>query len=260
MKKYLIRLAAIACVLPALAHASAQAPIRVILVGDSTVAPNNGYGDALCARFTPEVTCVNLAKNGRSSSSFRAEGLWDKAMQLLKDGGDYRANYVLVGFGHNDQPGKRNATDLLTQFPANMARYAAEVRAAGGTPVLFTPLTRRTFIGPNLENNLAPWADAIRQVGAREHVPVLDMNTDSYDAVQAMGQQEADTLAVEPPPAKLDKVQADVNKIEVVTEKKSAFDRTHVGPKGAKFFSGIAAKELKAAVPALRPYLKAEAK
>lgn len=260
MKKTLFRLAALACVLPAMAHAATQAPIRVILVGDSTVAPNNGYGDALCARFTPAVTCINLAANGRSSSSFRAEGRWDKVIQLLKDGGNYSASYVLVGFGHNDQPGKRNATDLVTQFPANMARYAAEVRAAGGTPVLFTPLTRRTFIGPNLENNLAPWADAIRKVGAREHVPVLDMNTETYDVVQAMGQQEADTLAVEPPPAKLDKVQTDVNKIEIVTEKKSAFDRTHVGAKGAQLFSGIAAKELKAAVPAIAPYLNPEAK
>jgi hypothetical protein len=35
-------------------------PIRVILVGDSTMAPHNGYGDALCARFTMEVTCVCL--------------------------------------------------------------------------------------------------------------------------------------------------------------------------------------------------------
>lgn len=262
MKKYLFRLAALACVLPAMAHAAAQAPIRVILVGDSTVAPKNGYGDALCARFTPDVTCINLARNGRSSGSFRAEGRWDEVIQLLKDGGGkFKATYVLVGFGHNDQPGKPGrSTDLVNEFPMNMAHYAIDVRAHGGTPVLFTPLTRRSFKGPYLENDLAPWADATRKVAARLHAPLMDMNTDSYDAVQAMGQQEADTLAVEPPPATLDKLPTDANKVEAVNEKKSAFDRTHVGPKGASFFAAIAAKELAAAVPAIAPYLKPEAK
>src|SRR5205085_7073437 len=105
MNKHLIRLAALSLALSGrAAHAASLPPVRVILVGDSTVATKNGYGDALCARFTPDVTCVNLAKNGRSSGSFRAEGRWDEVMRLLKDGGNYSANYVLVQFGHNDQP------------------------------------------------------------------------------------------------------------------------------------------------------------
>ena len=49
---------------------------RLILVGDSTMAPRSGYGNALCARFQ-QVACINLARGGRSSKSFRAEGLWD---------------------------------------------------------------------------------------------------------------------------------------------------------------------------------------
>ncbi|HSY30100.1 MAG TPA: hydrolase, partial [Burkholderiaceae bacterium] len=48
--------------------------IRIILVGDSTIAPQTGYGDALCRRFQANVTCLNLAKGGRSSASYRAEG------------------------------------------------------------------------------------------------------------------------------------------------------------------------------------------
>jgi ribosomal protein L34E len=37
-------------------------PLEIILVGDSTMAPNSGYGNALCERFLKEVTCLNLAK------------------------------------------------------------------------------------------------------------------------------------------------------------------------------------------------------
>ena len=260
MKKHLIRLAALACALPAMAHAAALAPIRVILVGDSTIAPHNGYGDALCARFTPEVTCINLAVNGRSSGSYRAEGRWDKVMQLLKDGGNYSANYVLVQFGHTDQPGKPGrSTDLVNEFPANMARYAEEVRAAGGTPVLVTPLTRRSFNGPYLKDDLAPWAAATRKVAAQEHVALMDLNADSAAAVQAMGQDEADTLAVVPKPANFD-LPKDPNKVEPKGGTAHTFDRTHVGPKGAALFSGIAQRELTAAVPAIAPYFKPEAK
>jgi lysophospholipase L1-like esterase len=261
MKKLSIGLAALAMALPVLAaHAAPLPPVRVILVGDSTMATKNGYGDALCARFSLEVTCINLAKNGRSSGSFRAEGRWDEVMRLLKDGADFSANYVLVQFGHNDQPGKPGrSTDLVTEFPANMAHYASDVRDAGGVPLLVTPLTRRTFKGPYLNNDLAPWAGATRKVAAQEHVALLDLNADSYAAVQAMGQAEADTLAVAPPPANLAGLPTDPNKVEPNGKKTSAFDRTHVGAKGAALFAGIVAHEIEGAVPALAPYLKKEA-
>jgi lysophospholipase L1-like esterase len=243
--RLMFALAALACAAHANAGAAGLPPIRVILVGDSTIATGNGYGDALCARFRPEVTCINLAANGRSSSSFRSEGRWDRVQALLRDKGDFGASYVLVQFGHNDQPGKKHATDLVTEFPANMARYAAEVRDLGGVPVLVTPLTRRTFKGPNLHDNLGPWAAATRQAAAREHVALLDLNADSAAAVQNMGQAEADTLAMEPPPAPG----------QPAGKKKSQFDWTHLGAKGAGYFSAMVAGELARAVPAVAPYL-----
>jgi lysophospholipase L1-like esterase len=129
-------------------HAAERLPIRVILVGDSTMQTNSGYGDAFCARFTSEVSCINLAKGGRSTASFRTEGRWDEVQRLLKDDGGFGATYVLVQFGHNDQPGKPGrSTDFVTEFPVNMARYAQETRALGGVPVLLTPLTRRGSYG-----------------------------------------------------------------------------------------------------------------
>jgi lysophospholipase L1-like esterase len=257
MNKRSSLLAAAFLALPASALLAAPLPpVRVILVGDSTVATKNGYGDALCQRFRPEVTCVNVAKNGRSSGSFRAEGRWDEVLQLLKDGKGYSASYVLVQFGHNDQPGKPGrSTDLVTEFPANMARYVTDTRTAGGVPVLVTPLTRRSFRGPYLNNDLAPWADATRKVAAREHAALLDLNADSYAAVQAMGQEQADTLAVAPPPSKAPALPTDPNKVEPAGPATSAFDRTHVGAKGANLFAGIAARELAKAVPAIAPYL-----
>jgi lysophospholipase L1-like esterase len=217
------------------AGSAAAADVRVILVGDSTMATRSGYGDALCARFTAAVDCVNLAKGGRSTSSFRAEGLWDKALQLVRESAG-KPSYVLIQFGHNDQPGKPGrSTDLVKEFPVNMARYAREVQEAGGTPVLVTPLTRRQFKGPWLSNDLAPWAAATRRAAGETKAPLLDLNADSQAAVQAMGEAEADTLAEAPKP-------------------EPKFDRTHLGDKGARLFSGIVADELRRAVPALNKY------
>lgn len=256
-------LPALACALALGACASPSAtelaPIRVLLVGDSTLAPNNGYGDALCRRFKPQVSCINLAKNGRSSGSYRAEGLWQNVLAQLADRGAYKDTYVLIEFGHNDQPGKPGrSTDLKTEFPVNLARYVADVRAAGGTPVLATPLTRRSFKDGVLVNDLQPWADATRRVAGDQQVMLVDLLAASAAAVQAMGPAEADTLAVEPPPAVVPTATADLNRVESVTTAKSAFDRTHVGPKGANLFAAMTSKLLRTGVPALAPYLHAE--
>ena len=237
------------------------APIRVILVGDSTMATNSGYGDAFCERFVAQVKCVNLARGGRSSASFRAEQRWAEVEAMLRDGGAFSATYVLIQFGHNDQPGKPGrSTDLAREFPVNIARYVTEAKALGAVPVLVTPLTRRSFRGQYLRDDLAPWADATRKVARREHAVLLDLNADSAAAVQALGQQGADTLAMAPPPATPPAPATpsanDSNKVEIGGAAKSAFDRTHVGAKGAALFADMVKAELMAVVPSTKQWFK----
>jgi lysophospholipase L1-like esterase len=186
---------------------------------------------------------------------------------------------VLIQFGHNDQPGKPGrSTDLATEFPVNMRRYAQEVMAAGAKPVLITPLTRRWFTNGVVNNDLAPWADATRKVAADLGVPVLDLNADSVAAVQQMGPMEANTLAMAPPPAVVAESAASGNSVAApkpasasatnsitavsgnnAAERKGeaapAFDYTHLGPKGSRLFAHLVANELMKAVPDLKPYL-----
>jgi lysophospholipase L1-like esterase len=236
------------------AAAELPEPIRVILVGDSTMASGSGYGDALCARFVPEIKCINLARGGRSTSTFRKEQRWAEVEALLRDGGAFSATYVLIQFGHNDQPGKgERSTDLVTGFGPNMSRYASETKALGGVPVLVTPLARRTFGGPYLHDTLGPWAQATRVAATGQHAAFLDLHADSIAAVQAMGPKEADTLAMAP---KEEPRASDSNGAEVVGAPKRAFDYTHVGAKGAAFFANMVEAELTAAIPSIKPYFK----
>lgn len=292
----MIRSAALALVLlilgPTLALAQqrpAAPPVRpiqavkIILVGDSTTQVGSGWGGAFCANHvTSFIACVDLARGGRSSMSYRAEGSWALAEAEMSARG-FQTTYVLIQFGHNDQPGKPGrSTDLATEFPVNMARYVREARAHGAIPILVTPLTRRQFVNGQLQNDLAAWAETVRRVAAETQAPLLDLNADSAAAVQALGPalsarfaqappsqevstalftgttapaapatppaastapHDADPLAIRPPAI----VPADP-----VGTAKLAFDYTHLGPEGADFFAAMVTRELIQAEPVLR--------
>ncbi len=219
------------------APASTAAPLAplVLLVGDSTMAPDTGYGDALCARLAPAATCLNLGRGGRSTKSYRAEGLWARVTARLAAAEAGTPAYVLIQFGHNDQPGKPGrSTELATEYPANLERYLAELRSAGATPVLVTPLTRRSFRDGRLQDDLEPWAATMRRIAAEQRVPLVDLHASSRERVQALGAAAADELAQGPPGS-------------------AAFDRTHLGPRGACVFAALVAEGLRQAVPALKP-------
>ena len=231
--------------------------MRIILVGDSTMAVKSGYGPGFCALVLEPATCLNMAKGGRSTSSYRAEGSWTQVMDQLKNNSAFQDTYVLIQFGHNDQPGKPGrSTDLATEFPANLAHYVAEVKAAGAKPILVTPLTRRSFREGKLKNDLDVWGAAAKKVAADADVPLLDLNTESSAAIQKMGPAEANTLAMGPPPPIAVESAAVGNSAPVPKANGAEFDYTHLGAKGAAYFGRMVADELLHAVPGLAPYFK----
>jgi lysophospholipase L1-like esterase len=181
-------------------------------------------------------------------------------MDELKRNSEFASTYVLIQFGHNDQPGKPGrSTDLATEFPANLRLYVDEVKATGAKPVLITPLTRRSFKDGKVTNNLESWADATRAVAAETGSPLLELNADSVLAVQAMGPVEANTLAMAPPPAAVSESAASGNSVAIPKSPASsapAFDYTHLGAKGSAYFARMVVGELMKAVPDLQPYIK----
>lgn len=247
---------------------------KIILVGDSTVQQLSGWGGSFCAtHVTSFAACVNLGRGGRSSYSYRAEGSWALALAEMKTPG-FVKTYVLIQFGHNDQPGKPGrSTDLATEFPANLRLYVQEARAAGAEPILVTPLTRRQFKAGKLDRDLDPWAESIRKVAAELKVPLVDLNKRSADAVEALGPSMANRFAQVPParevsaaalagttianPAAAAAAPGPQNNaaVEPLGDAKLAFDYTHLGSVGADFFSKIVTDELAVAVPKMRPLL-----
>src|SRR5690242_9880001 len=104
--------------------------IKVYLIGDSTMAnkeinayPETGWGMPFCAFFDSTVTIDNRAKNGRSTKSFMAEGLWQPVVDQLQEG-----DYVLIQFGHNDEVPTKKTYATPEEFTANLIKYVTDSR------------------------------------------------------------------------------------------------------------------------------------
>ena len=207
--------------------------IRIVLAGDSTVTDEVGWGRGFLARVTSHVALANMAKNGRSSKSYLAEGLWREA---IRNGADV----VLIQFGHNDQPGKGpdRETDPATTYRDNLARYIDEARAVGAIPVIVTSLSRRSYDARErvVADQLVPYVEAARAVAAAKQAPIVDLYAASVSLLNQVGPNIGDSYGI---------VQSD-----------GTLDRTHLSPAGSAVFGGLVADELVRVLPVLAPYLR----
>lgn len=237
-------------------------PSKIILVGDSTTAVIGGWGPSFCAyHVTSFVACVDLARGGRSSRTYMQEKSWDLALKEAQVPG-YRNVWVLIQFGHNDQPGNSRSTELAQEFPGYVRRYVDDAKAAGATPILVTPLVRRTFKDGKLVNDLAPWAEAVRQVAKETGALLIDLNALSAQAAIALGQQQSERFAQLPrstSPAKGAPARAatEVN-VQPTASVRLSYDDTHLGEEGADYIAAMMTQALADKVAPMRSLLVVE--
>jgi lysophospholipase L1-like esterase len=212
---------------------SAQKPIKIVLVGDSTVNDEGGWGEGFRASFNSPVEVINLAKNGRSSKSFRDEGLWAPALAAKPD-------FILIQFGHNDEPGKGadRETDPATTYRANMTRYIDEARGVGATPILVTSIVRRNFDpdGKIKRDHLAGYVAEVRKLAAERNVPLIDLYELTLAQAESLGAQGSKAFGA--------------------TTKEGKLDTTHLSATGRQEIGAIAAREFVRWEPALKSHLR----
>src|ERR1700721_1201649 len=59
--------------------------VRIDLIGDSTQTDNAGYGRGFCANLTSQVDCINMARGGASTKTFRELGVWERSLATKPD-------------------------------------------------------------------------------------------------------------------------------------------------------------------------------
>ncbi|KAF2179443.1 carbohydrate esterase family 12 protein [Zopfia rhizophila CBS 207.26] len=161
-----------------------------LLAGDSTTAPNGGWGDGFLATTVASGSSGhNYGHSGATTASFRAGGDWGK---VIKDIGTYKNDhdvYVTIQFGHNDQ--KENSGVTVEQYKTNLKTFASEVKSAGGIPILLTPLTRRVFQDGKVVQSLAIQRNATISVAESNSIRWADLNIASENYVNAIGKAAA---------------------------------------------------------------------
>lgn len=210
---------------------------RITLVGDSTQTERQGYGTGFCANLTAMADCINRAKGGASTKTYRRDGLWDTAQWP-------KPNWMLIQFGHNDVQSAAHGdreTDLKTEYPANLRRYVTEARAAGIKPILVTPIARRYFQADGkIVDDLPGHVAAMKNVASEMDVPLIDLHQISQDYFEKLGETEAHKLGA---------TKTGPNGTTVP-------DKTHFNLKGSYVLGRMLAEALAHEVPALRGYVK----
>jgi lysophospholipase L1-like esterase len=171
---------------------------RIWLIGDSTMSqkevsafPETGWGMPFSGFFDSSVTIENRAKNGRSTKSFMAEGLWEPVVKDLAEG-----DHVFIQFGHNDE-GKEKVGRYTTpdEYGLNLTKYIQDAKSKKAIPVLLTPVSRRYFDSAgNIRETHPIYTDVVKKVAKENKVAFIDLNEKSRELYQQMGPQSSKHL------------------------------------------------------------------
>ncbi len=227
----------LASLLPVLAGLARGEP-TLFLAGDSTVAdqpeaetPQRGWGQGLRELVQPPLRLDNRARNGRSTRSFRDQGLWQQLLDALRPD-----DWVIIQFGHNDEksedPARYAAPD--STYRDNLARFIQEVRARGARPVLATPVARlRWDAAGNWVDTHGAYPDAVRAVAQAEGVPLLDLEARTRACFAGLGPDSALRLFLHLAPGEHPRWPAGLK------------DDTHFSLAGARVVAGLVADEIR---------------
>ena len=210
----------------------------VFIVGDSTASikaakdrPETGWGEAFKNLLPENIALENVAKNGRSTRSFVAEGRWQAVVDQLNAG-----DIVLIQFGHNDQKlyDRKRFTDPWRDYPQYLRTFVEDTRAKGAHPVLITPIARRKFDKDgNIEATHRPYPEVVREMAKNLNAPLIDANTFSRQWLLELGNEASKNFFLHLPPSKHPNYPDGIA------------DDTHLNPNGALVVATFVADELK---------------
>lgn len=167
------------------------------IIGDSTVEDNKppfrGWGWAIPQHAAEGVAVRNHGLSGRSTRSFRDEGLFKPVQESMQAG-----DLLLIQFGHNDEKDAENLhTDPDSTYPEFLSWYCDEAIARGAQPVLITPVSRRWWIpGGEMLYTHGEYPAAMRKLAAERDIPLVDLKAASRALYLELGEEKCAELFV----------------------------------------------------------------
>lgn len=225
-------------------------PIRVFLIGDSTMAnklpadyPETGWGIPFAALFNEAVEVQNHAYNGRSTKSFRSERRWAKVYDQIKPG-----DYVFIQFGHNDakQSDTTRYAEAQTDYRKNLTRYISETREKGGIPIVLSPIQRRKFdsTGAFVDQH-GNYPKVAKEVALKEKALFIDMEAKSRALIEKLGPVASEKIFLHLPP-----------NTAYIKYKKGVNDDTHFTYYGASIMANLVAQAIAESTEHLKSFLR----
>lgn len=221
--------------------------LRIFMAGDSTMSikaqtayPETGWGMPFVHFWNDKVQVINRAKNGRSSKTFRSEGIWTTMLNEMEAG-----DYVFIQFGHNDEvPEKIGSYTTPAEFTINLKQYIAETRAKKAIPVLMTPVARRKFDAKNIPvGTHDAYSALVRQVASTEQVVLIDHDSLSMAVFGKIGVESSKLLFLHLQPGEHPNYPAGKE------------DNTHFNELGARLMAQLVLQEIRLKIPELANYI-----
>jgi hypothetical protein len=220
--------------------------LRILMAGDSTMSiketsafPETGWGMPFVYFWDKRVTVINKSKNGRSTQSFKEEGLWKELMDASKPG-----DYVFIQFGHNDEVPTKKTYTTEVEFVNNLENYVKEAREKQLHPLLLTPMARRKFdVNGKIEGTHDVYSELVRKTAIKMEVPLLDMDLITQGLYQEFGVENSKLLFLQVKPG------------EHPNYPQGKEDNTHFNELGARMVAQLVLRELKETAPELMQFL-----
>ncbi|MDN3496967.1 fibronectin type III domain-containing protein [Planococcus sp. APC 4015] len=166
------------------------------LTGDSTVqtydpgyAPQAGWGQMIGRFLAPDVVVANNAIGGRSSKNFITQGRLDEVLRAIRPG-----DYLFVQFGHNDATqGVDDRYASPADYKEYLRVYVEGARQRGATPIIVTPVSRRSFDAATGQFNVSfpEYVAKATELAVEEDVLLVDLSASSRAYLNEIGPEAA---------------------------------------------------------------------
>ncbi|WP_448003555.1 rhamnogalacturonan lyase family protein [Agromyces bauzanensis] len=167
------------------------------IAGDSTVqtydpiawAPQAGWGQMIDRFLGDGANVANHAIGGRSSKNFISQGRLDEILRAVRPG-----DYLFVQFGHNDATqGVDDRYASPEDYKEYLRVYVDGIRQRGGTPVLVTPVSRRSFDPETGIFNVSfpEYVAKMTELALEDDVLLVDLSASSRAYLNEIGPEAA---------------------------------------------------------------------